>query len=336
MAIHSVKLLAWSMTLLTTAALAEGTQPVTIDTFVRAETDHYFKARVGQGCLGVFCHDRLPVAVDNQTIIRMNRDTPYSIGIFDLSTPLTLIKPDIGDRFQSILVINEDHYIMQAIYDPGTYTFTKESIGTRYVQLAVRTFVNPNDPADIDALHKAQDGLLVQQESPGSFEVPDWDQDSLTGLRKAILSTSPWVPDSKGMFGSPDQVDPIRHLIGTAGGFGGNREEDAIYLNNTPAQNDGTQTYTITLDEVPVDGFWSVIVYNKDGFFEAPEDTISVNSMTATKGPDGKTTIHLGGDPSAENYLRIMPGWTYMVRLYRPRPEILDGTWTFPAAEAAN
>ncbi|MEI6099338.1 MAG: DUF1214 domain-containing protein [Alphaproteobacteria bacterium] len=315
-------------------ALAEGVVPVTVDAFVRAEADRYFKARADRGCLGVLCHDRMPVAVDNQTIIRMNRDTPYSMGVFDLTSPLTLTVPDIGSRFQSVVVINEDHYITQVIYKPGTYTFTKDQIGTRYVQLTVRTFVNPDDPADVEALHKAQDGLVVQQDSIGTFEVPDWDQDSLNGLRKAILSMSPWVPDSKGMFGNAQQVDPVRHLIGTAGGFGGNREEDAIYLNMTPEQNDGVMPYVLTLDQVPVDGFWSVIVYNKDGFFEAPETTVSVNSVTAKQGADGKTLIHFGGDPAADNYLRIMPGWTYMVRLYRPRPEILDGTWTFPEAVA--
>jgi hypothetical protein len=315
-------------------APAEGVVPVTVDTFVRAEADRYFKARADRGCLGVLCHDRMPVAVDNQTIIRMNRDTPYSMGVFDLTSPLTLTVPDIGSRFQSVVVINEDHYITQVIYKPGTYTFTKDQIGTRYVQLTVRTFVNPDDPADVEALHKAQDGLVVQQDSIGTFEVPDWDQDSLNGLRKAILSMSPWVPDSKGMFGNAQQVDPVRHLIGTAGGFGGNREEDAIYLNMTPEQNDGVMPYVLTLDQVPVDGFWSVIVYNKDGFFEAPETTVSVNSVTAKQGADGKTLIHFGGDPAADNYLRIMPGWTYMVRLYQPRPEILDRTWTFPEAVA--
>jgi hypothetical protein len=30
-----------------------------------------------------------------------------------------------------------------------------------------------------------------------------------------------------------------------------------------------------------------------------------------------------------------MPGWNYIVRLYRPRAEILDGRWTFPEAQPA-
>ena len=44
-------------------------------------------------------------------------------------------------------------------------------------------------------------------------------------------------------------------------------------------------------------------------------------------------TIHFGGDENAPNYLPIMPGWNYTVRMYRPRKEILDGTWKFPEAQ---
>jgi hypothetical protein len=319
--------------LLPLQASAQDLVPVNIDAFVRAETDRYFKERVDRGCFGILCHDRQPVPIDGQTIIRMNRDTPYSGGVFDLTTPLTLVKPVTGGRFQSIVVINEDHYIQKVIYDPGTYVLTQDDIGTRYVQLVARTFMNPNDPADIEAMHKAQDGLVVTQDSAGTFAVPNWDRAQLDGLRKAILSMSPWVPDSRGMFGSRDQVDPVRHLIGTAGGYGGNREQDAIYLNVVPEQNDGTTPFVLTVKDVPMDGFWSVIVYNKDGFFEAPSETISVNNVTAKPEADGSVVLHFGGDTSAQNYLRIMPGWSYMVRLYRPRAEIINGSWVFPKAQ---
>jgi len=73
--------------------------------------------------------------------------------------------------------------------------------------------------------------------------------------------------------------------------------------------------------DVPADGFWSVTVYNAKGFYEAPENAISVNNITGKRNADGSMTIRFGGDPTTENYLRIMPGWNYTVRLYLPRPE---------------
>jgi hypothetical protein len=99
--------------------------------------------------------------------------------------------------------------------------------------------------------------------------------------------------------------------------------------------NDGKQAYVLNVKDVPVDGFWSVIVYNAQGFFEAPEKSISVNNVTGKRNKDGSMTIHFGGDPTAPNYLRIMPGWNYIVRLYRPRAELLDGTWKFPELQPA-
>ena len=51
-----------------------------------------------------------------------------------------------------------------------------------------------------------------------------------------------------------EQVDPVRHLIGTATGWGGNPDKDATYLNVTPAQNDGTTVYKLKVKDVPVDG----------------------------------------------------------------------------------
>ena len=55
---------------------------------------------------------------------------------------------------------------------------------------------------------------------------------------------------------------------------------------------------------------------------------------TAKKGGDGSVTVQFGGcDGKTPNCLPITPGWNYMVRIYRPRKEVLDGTWKFPEAE---
>ena len=305
-------------------------EPVNIDNFIRAETDFYMKSAVGQGCFGKLCHTRGPVPVDKQTVIRTNLDTPYSVGVFDLTTPVTITMPDAGKRFQSLLVMNEDHYIKHVSYGPGPVTLTKDMIGTRYVYVMARTFMDPNDPKDRQAGAALQDKITVTQASPGSFEIPDWDQEQRMAVRTALLAGAHYLPNFKGAFGDVGETDPIRRLYGTAGGWGGNAEKDAIYVSQMAPNQDGKQAYTLTLGKVPVDGFWSVTVYNAKGYYEEPLSAVSVNSVTAKPNKDGTTKIRFGGDPKAANVLNIMPGWNYIVRLYRPRTEILDGNWSVP------
>lgn len=314
------------------ASPAFATESVTLDNFKRVETDQYLSTYVAKGCFGKLCSDREPTAVDKQAVVRMNRDTPYSVGVFDLSSPVTILKPDTGKRFQSMVVINQDHYIALVAYDAGTYELTQKNVGTRFAIVMFRTFMDPNDPDDIRAAHNAQDGIRVSQGSSGKFEVPDWDQDQRKKLGTAVAALMPYVADSRGMFGPADKVDPVRHLVGTAAGWGGNPEQDAKYITVVPMSNDGATPLVLSVKDVPVDAFWSVTVYNAKGYFEAPENAVSINNVTGKRDADGSMTIHFGGDPKSTNYLRIMPGWSYVVRLYRPRPGVVSGKWTFPEA----
>lgn len=310
---------------------------VTVDNFRRAESDTYFARFVKEGGFGKFKHERELAEIDRQTVIRLNRDTLYSFGVFDLdAAPVTVTLPDAGKRFMAVQVIDEDHYAPDVFYAPGAHTLTKEKIGTRYICLAIRTFVNPNDAADVKAVHALQDSIKVEQKAAGKFEVPDWDQASLKKVREALLALAAANGgiDSARMFGRKGEVDPVQHLLGTAAGWGGNPRHTAFYAGAEPKQNDGKTVYRLTVKDVPVDGFWSVSVYNKDGFFQKnARNVYTVNNVTAKPNADGSVTIQFGGDEGAPNCIPIMPGWNYLVRMYRPRKEILDGAWNFPEAQ---
>ncbi len=323
------------------AQAAGGKVAVTVDNFRRAETDRYLAANANLiGGLGKFQHSRAPAAIDSQTVIRMNRDTLYSFAVFDLAGgPATLSLPDAGTRYMSMMVVDQDHYLPIVHYGTAPVTLTEESVGTRYAFVAVRTLIDPNDPTDLDAVHKLQDAIKVSQASTGSLDLPIWDEASLTDIRNALLGLAKYQTSFRGAFGRRGQVDPVQHLIGTAAGWGGIPDRDATYISFTPAKNDGRTVHVIDLPaHVPVKAFWSVSVYNAKGFFEKnASNAYSINDITASKNADGTVRIQFGGcDGKIPNCLPIVEGWNYTARLYRPEEAVIGGTWTFPEAEPLN
>jgi len=322
--------------ILLTSISSFAAEMVTVDNFVRAETDMTLGRYAKQGAFGKFLHIRKPTPIDKQDVVRMNMDTLYSVGVFDLTTPVTIVKPESEGRFQSMMVINQDHSMLPIEHGAGEFTFTKEQIGSRYMIVLFRTFVDANDQADIKAANALQDKIAVRQETPGVFEIPEWDDASLAKVRDAIKVLAATRPNAKGMFGDKSKLDPISHLLGTAYGWGGNPEEAAMYDNVVPEKNDGKTPYRVTVKDVPVDGFWSITVYNKDGYMEKNDQNVySYNNVTAKKNVDGSITINFGGGPDAINNLPITPGWNYIVRMYQPKKDIIDGSWKFPKAVPA-
>jgi hypothetical protein len=327
-----------ALTCMPSIAHAQGAIPVTVDNFARAETDLYFNTAVKQaGGTGRFFHYREPMPIEKQTVVRANRDTLYSAALVDLEAgPATISLPDAGNRFRSMIVINEDHYVVGDVeYHAGNYTYDRQMVGTRYAMIGLRTLVDPADPNDIRQVHALQDAVRISQAAPGKFETPNWDQASQKKVRDALVVLGSTIADFKGAFGAKQQVDPIRHLIGSAVGWGGNPDKEAFYLNVTPSGNDGNSIHTLTVKDVPVDGFWSISLYNAEGYFQKNDyNAYSLNNITAQKSPGGAIMVQFGGcDGKIPNCLPIMPGWNYIVRLYRPQKEVLDGTWKFPEAE---
>ena len=311
------------------------TVPVNISNFDRAETDSYFTRTVSQGAFGKILHNRDVTPVARQNAPRSSRDTLYSAGVFDLeAAPVTVTLPVTGGRFMSMEVISEDHYVIEVVYAPGRFTYTQNKVGTRYVMLVIRTAVDADNPQNVRAAYPLQDAVQVQQASAGSFEVPNWDPRSIGEARDSLVVLASLGVGSAVMFGRRSEVDPVAHLIGTAIAWGGNPPSAAVYHDVFPAQNDGVIVQRLTVMNIPVDGFWSISVYNAKGYFEKNSlDRYSISSLTARPNTDGSITVQFGGcEKTTPNCLPIMPGWNYSVRMYRPRKAVLDGSWQFPEA----
>ncbi|HFD38951.1 MAG TPA: DUF1214 domain-containing protein [Anaerolineae bacterium] len=309
---------------------------VNVTNFVRAETDHMIRANMKAfGVkIGTMTHVRRPTTPDNQPVIRMNQDTLYSATVLDLSKPVKLTLPEVGGRYMSMHVVNQDHY-MFVESKPGTYELTEEEVGTRFAFVTVRTFVDINDPEDLAKAHAAQDAIELTGGGDGPFQAPDWNTEQLAVARKALNDLAVLGFDTAYAFGRKDEVRPVDYLIGAAAGWGGLPQSAAMYIIASVDKNDGQTPHAVTVKDVPVDAFWSITVYNADGYLEANERGVnSYNNISAQPNKDGSFTIHFGGcEDGRINCIPITPGWNYAVRMYEPRAEILDGSWRFPAPE---
>lgn len=306
---------------------------VNVENFARAETDRMFASiRRDAGAINRWRHVRAPTPIEDQPVIRQNRDTLYSAAVFDATAGVTIELPEMGDRYASVMIIDGGHYLTHVLHS-GTHVIPASEIGTPFAVAAARILVDASDPADVAAVNALQDRLVLSAPAATDFQPAEYDQASLDVTRGALLTLARGISGFEHAFGRRDEVDPVRHLIGSAAGWGGLPEHEAQYINVDPGLPPGE--YRLVVRDVPVDGFWSISLYNADGYFEAnPRGAYNVNSVTAAREPDGSVIIDFGGDgEGAPNWLPTMPGWNYLVRLYQPRAEVLDGTWTFPSVE---
>jgi hypothetical protein len=314
------------------------TLPVTPDNFVRAETDMQFMTVVKRGGFGRLVHEREFPLAGRQPVAWADADVLRSRGVFDLELgPVEITLPPAGDRFMSIEVLDEDHYTLSTFYGPGRYSFSFENVSTRYMLIVVRILVDPASRADLAEAHALQDGMRVARQGGGRFVIPNWDPVSQAKVRVALQLLGNTIDGDQRTFGGRDEVDPVRHLIGTATHWDRCPPREIAYLLSIPRHNDGTTAHRLRVGHVPVDGFWSLTVYDSNGHFLSDDySSRSVNSRTGVRGAGNLMTIQFGGSPEgAANWLQIARGWYFVVRMYRPRAEILGGKWRFPEAEVA-
>ncbi len=116
--------------------------PVTLEQFPTAETHRMMKDSIDNlDGFGDWGHLRGFTPMDKQFVVRMNRDTLYSGVVLDLTQPATITKPDIGNRYQSVLVINEGNFAREVFYEPGENELTADEMGSYYVAVIARTLV---------------------------------------------------------------------------------------------------------------------------------------------------------------------------------------------------
>ena len=314
--------------------------PVTKLNFADAETQTVFTkylAKVAAATcssgLGVIAHETQPADPKDRTVIRINFDTLYSWLILDLTSPATFTLPETGGRYQSAMVVNAQGYTY-VNKNPGAYTLTQDDVGSRYAMVAFRTGVNIQDPADVAKAQALQAKLSVQQADSGEMALAHpWNQDQMLALRADYNNErNEKGVKSEDLFGRKGEITPEQNNMGVAVGIGGLPKEGAVYLFYTPSSS---EPQSLILKDVPNgdNAFWSLTVYDKDGF--PVGENFNVNSAFAKANVQGEVTLNFGGDKTQPNYLEIYPGWNATFRIYNPKPAYFDGSWVRPELQPA-
>jgi hypothetical protein len=281
--------------------------------------------------VGVFMHNREGADPKDRTVVRINFDTLYSFAVIDLNEDLTLVMPETNGRYQSAWIISEDHYNPGAFTAPGDHVITRDWVGTRYAMVVMRTQVNTHDADDVKAVNALQDRIELNQKDKGSYVASHaWDMDEILKMRAKYMEIANNMSTDV-MFGRRGEVPLRNHNAGTAFGWGGLTPQQAVYPQYFPRSDD---PQTLTLKDVPVKAFWSITVYDAEGYPQT--DTYNINSAFAVPGADGACTIHFGGDSSAENYMEIFEGWNFTLRMYQPTEAYFNGQWVKPDLAVVN
>jgi hypothetical protein len=305
---------------------------VTPETYIRAESDRQFGVVAKMtGGVNRFFHFRRPTPLDQQNIVRMNRDTLYSMAVVDTSQGATITVPELpSGRYASVHLIDNDHYCPGVIYSSGTHELPGD---TKYLGVGVRIQIfNPADSDEALLVNQLQDQFIIQANSADLLPEFEWDIQSLKELTAQYERDSAQYSSWKGMMGPRGRVNEKTRHIAAAAAWGLFPEWDATYLNYSGGHDyriGHRATYQVPENEA----FWSITVYGSDGFMKS--DNNIINSSNVKLNADGTFTVYFGSVETCgdvPNRLDTSEGWNFLMRIYRPGKSVLEGAYKLPGA----
>jgi hypothetical protein len=216
--------------------------------------------------------------------------------------------------------------------------------------------VNPPHTTDYSVLARIANIGIVPGESfdPGGLDVSELEAGA-AAARQAIIANIPhigapangWATavEAIGVYGNAY----LKRATIALGGLGANPPEDAVYpvllADSDGSAIDGGTDYVIHFDTdqlPPVDAFWSITMYDSEGFQVANElDRFAIGDRDAlTFNADGSLDIFIqNANPGPDRVSNWLPAPTgalgITMRLYAPKPEVLNGTWAPPTVRKA-
>ncbi len=288
---------------------------VTQDNFVQAFTNLRLAALV-KTTGGVNKFFTMPVPSSNpdeQFVVRMNRDTPYSVSVIDMSSGNVYVTVPETDKYVTIQIVDENHETQPMIYGAGKHKITAK---TDHAFVIVRTL-----EGDI------RKDLVIEAGSAKPLKTKEWDMESFHAVDKAAnLIFGDGYDQSKAFGNKESGQTAYMNYIGVAGGWGGAMVQDNIY--QTSQYFTANACYETTFADPEAKYFWSATVYNGDG--RMFNDVANISSeMTPTKNTDGTYTLHFGCEGQSNN-IPTMEGnatgkFNVVMRHYGPSKSVSNG-----------
>ena len=294
--------------------------PVTLENYEVAESDLAFYNITKLVGMNRFFH--FPTGafdLDNQTVVRMNRDTYYSGAIIDTTQGATITIPETNGRYLSVMVVQNDHYIDQVFLEPGTHEISSD---TEFAMVAMRIRVNQSDPEDDDAIAALRAGVKLEVGGNASHVRPNYDMEQLVALRDELTVEGTKLGTLMGMQGAHGTIEPMMHLYGTAIGWGLLPDAQAQYLGSPKFPNDGCYMASYSAPPFNKPGFFSITIYDADGWIY--DENGILNEFNMNLNEDGSFDAYFGECGDVDNNLPTVDGWNYILRIYEPKLEELQ------------
>ncbi len=273
-------------------------------------------------------HFRKVTPLDRQTIIRMNKDTLYSMAVIDTEGGATITVPEIQDgRYMSVYLLDNDNYVPFVIYQAGTHQLPRD---TKHIAMGIRIqLFNPDDAEELALVNYFKDQFVIKAESSDELPAFNWDMESLDVLRTQYENDSVQYGSWAGMSGQRGKVnDKTRRNAAAARGLF--PEIDASYFNYSGGHDENI-CHTATYEVPENNAFWSITIYGADGYMK--HDNNIINSSNVLMNEDETFTVYFGSKDTCgdvDNRVEVAEGWNFLMRVYLPGDSVLDGSYKLP------
>ncbi|WP_023602735.1 DUF1214 domain-containing protein [Aliivibrio logei] len=313
---------------------------VTAEMYPTYETSHQILKNQDLVGINKFLHKRELTPTDEQPVVRMNRDTYYSMAVVDVSKGATVTMPELpAGKYMSVQPITEDHRIQPMYYGAGTFELSTHTGKHLYLVIRLDATFTEKEAA------MYQDQMQINAKSAEPFTSESVNQASFKQVEDALKAKMPMINERDGsdaltgMFTDIDDESNTlftqeKYEVGAAIGWGGAQMIDNIYevSGNYPADT----CYQATFEDPKNKAFWSITVYDKSGFMF--NDVANVSSNTATVNKDGTYTVSFGCGADAPNNIQTANDsgvFNLGIRHYQPSDRVrVDGYRILPTVKA--